>query len=100
MSERILKSSISTLDAFNGVRNSQSFAHDNPILNYNESVLIFNEISNTLRFVERIERRIAEQEKARPKEEIAWNDIEFSHEEIEAAGDAWIQSEIDIRRGK
>jgi len=100
MSERILKSSISTLDAFNAVRNNQSFAHDNPILNYNESVLIFNEISNTLRFVERIERRIAEQEKASPKEEIAWNDIEFSDEEIEAAGDAWIQSQIDIRRGK
>ena len=60
MSERILKSSISVLDAFSDVRNNQSFAHDNPILNQNEAVLIFNDISNTLRFVESIERRIAE----------------------------------------
>jgi hypothetical protein len=106
MSGRILKSSISVLDAFNDVRNNQSFAHDNPILNKNEAVLIFNDISNTLRFVDSIERRIAEREqaaakeKAKPKEEITWNDIEFSDEEIEAAGDAWIQQQIDIRRGK
>jgi hypothetical protein len=99
MSERILKSSISVLDAFNDVRNNQSLAHDNPILNNNESVLIFNDISNTVRFVGSIERKIAEREKAKPKKEIEWNDIEFSDEEIEAAGDVWIQSQIDIRRG-
>jgi hypothetical protein len=106
MSGRILKSSISVLDAFNDVRNNQSFAHDNPILNKNEAVLIFNDISNTLRFVDSIERRITEREqtatkeKAKPKEEITWSDIEFSDEEIDAAGDAWIQQQIDIRRGK
>jgi hypothetical protein len=100
MSGRILKSSISVLDAFNDVRNNQSLAHDNPMLNYNESVLIFNDISNTVRFVESIERKIAEREKAKPKEEVTWNDIEFSDEQIDAAGDAWIQSQIDLRRGK
>ena len=106
MSQRILKSSISVFDAFNDVRNNQSFAHDNPILNKNEAALIFNDISNTLRFIESIERRIAEgkqaeaKEKAKLKEEITWNDLEFSDEEIEAAGDAWIQRQIDIRRGK
>ena len=106
MSERILKSSISILDAFNAVRNGQSFAHDNPILNYNESVLIFNSICNTIRFVEYTERRLAEQKKSvqkeQPKEKgtIVWDDLTFSDEEIEAAGDAWIQSQIDIRRGK
>ena len=100
MSERILKSSISVLDAFNSVRNNQSLAHDNPILNYNESVLIFNNISNTVRFVESIENRISEQIKTAPKEEIDWDDIPFSDEEIEAAGDAWIQMEIDKRRGR
>jgi hypothetical protein len=100
MSQRILKSSISVLDAFNDVRNNQSLAHDNPILNKNESILIFNDISNTLRFVESIERRIVEREKAKPTEEIAWKDIEFSDEEIEAAGDAWIQNQIDVRSGK
>ena len=34
MTERILKASISILEAFNHVRNDQSLAHDNPILNY------------------------------------------------------------------
>ncbi|MEX0721473.1 MAG: abortive infection family protein [Balneolaceae bacterium] len=55
MTERILKSSISVLEAFNEVRNNQSFAHDNPILNYNESILIFNDISNVIKFIESIE---------------------------------------------
>jgi len=55
MSKRILKSSISILDAYNNVRNELSFAHDNPILNYNESLLIFNNIANLMRFVNEIE---------------------------------------------
>lgn len=55
MTERILRSSISVLEAFNDVRNNQSFAHDNPILNYNESILIFNDVSNVIKFIESIE---------------------------------------------
>ena len=51
MTERILKSSISTLEAFNEVRNEQSLAHDNPVLNRNESLLIFNHITSVIRFV-------------------------------------------------
>ena len=42
MTERILRSSISTMEAFNRVRNDTSLAHDNPTLNYDESLLIFN----------------------------------------------------------
>lgn len=74
MTERILKSSISVLEAFNGVRNNQSFAHDNVILNYNESILIFNNVSNVIRFLETIEKPKTEQ-----KEEIIeeWNDLPF-----------------------
>jgi hypothetical protein len=34
MTERILKSSISIMEAFNSVRNEKSLAHDNPMLNY------------------------------------------------------------------
>ena len=41
MAERILKSAISTMEAFNRVRNNQSLAHDNPVLTYSESLLIF-----------------------------------------------------------
>jgi hypothetical protein len=51
MTERILKSSISILDAFNDVRNNKSLAHDNPVLNYSESLLIFNNVTSSIRFV-------------------------------------------------
>ena len=59
MTERILKSSISTLEAFNRVRNDRSFAHDNQILNYDESLLIFNHVASAIRFIEAVERRIS-----------------------------------------
>jgi|SRR5687768_15779281 hypothetical protein len=49
MTERIIKSSISVLEAFNDVRNNQSLAHDNPILNYEESLLIFNHVASSIR---------------------------------------------------
>lgn len=58
MTERILKSSVSTLEAFSRVRNDRSFAHDNQILNYDESLLVFNHVASAIRFTEAIERRI------------------------------------------
>lgn len=57
MTERILKSTISTMEAFNRVRNNQSLAHDNPVLNYEESLLIFNHVCNVLRFIRELEAR-------------------------------------------
>jgi len=51
MTVRILKSSISVLEAFNDVRNNRSLAHDNPILNYEESLLIFNHVASLIRFL-------------------------------------------------
>ncbi len=56
MAERILKSSISILESFNDVRNNRSLTHDNPILNYHESVLIFNNVSSAIKFIEAIEK--------------------------------------------
>lgn len=58
MTARILKSSISVLEAFNDVRNNQSLAHDNPILNYDESLLIFNHVASSVRFIRSLEHRI------------------------------------------
>jgi len=55
MTERILKSSISLLEAFNHVRNEQSLAHDNRILGYNESLLIFNQVASVIRFLRALE---------------------------------------------
>jgi len=69
MTEKILKSSISVLEAFNDVRNNQSFAHDNPILNYNESLLIFNDVSNVIKFIESIEKKESESEDIQKEEE-------------------------------
>jgi hypothetical protein len=57
MTERILKSSIAIMEAFNKVRNDQSFAHDNEILNYNESLLIFGHVTSSIRFIHAIERQ-------------------------------------------
>ena len=55
MTERILKSSISIMEAFNKVRNDKSFAHDNPVLNYDESILIHSYVTSSIRFVQVIE---------------------------------------------
>jgi hypothetical protein len=67
MTERILKSSISILDAFNDVRNNQSLAHDNPVLNYSESLLIFRNVTASIQFLSALEN---EGEKAAEKELI------------------------------
>lgn len=77
MSERILKSSISTLEAFNRVRNEQSFAHDNQVLKYDESLLIFNHITSLVRFIEAVERRISDAEKQSGSTPEQEDDIPF-----------------------
>ncbi len=71
MSEKILKYSINILDAFNDVRNNKSLAHDNPILNYDESLLVLNNISTSIRFIEKIELQID----SKAKQEV--NESEF-----------------------
>jgi hypothetical protein len=58
MTVRILKTSISVMQAFNDVRNEQSLAHDNPVLNCDESLLIFNHVANSVRFLRGLEARI------------------------------------------
>lgn len=63
MTETILKSSISILDAFNDVRNNRSLAHDNPVLNRNESLLIFQHVTSAIRFAWTLEQSIPEPQK-------------------------------------
>lgn len=74
MAEKILKYSINVIEAFNDIRNNKSFAHDNPVLNYLESVLIFNNVSNTIKFIETIENSI---KKTKVPEQADWNDLPF-----------------------
>lgn len=56
MTRRILKTSISLFEAFNPVRNEQSLAHPNPVLNQNESIFIINGIINSVGFLESLEK--------------------------------------------
>lgn len=77
MAERILKYSINVLEAFNDIRNNKSFAHDNPILNYEESVLIFNSVTNSLKFIETVEDKIDQRKKEEQTENIDWEDLPF-----------------------
>lgn len=57
ITERILKSTISVMEAFNRVRNEQSYAHDNEVLNYEESLLIFGHVTSSIKFIEALETR-------------------------------------------
>lgn len=76
MTVRILKSYISILEAFNKVRNDKSFAHDNQVLNYNESILIFNGIVNAISFIESIE-KVDKQNQNPENPDSEWDKIPF-----------------------
>lgn len=57
MTGRILTYAQATMDAFNRVRNEQSLAHPNPILNYDEALLIFNHVVSIVNFIRTIEQK-------------------------------------------
>ena len=44
MTGRLLTYALATIDAFNRVRNEQSLARPNPMLNYQEALLIFSRV--------------------------------------------------------
>ena len=77
MTERILKSSISTMEAFNRVRNEESLAHDNPTLNYDESLLIFNHVCSSVRFIRALEARAERAVAATRSQETIDDEIPF-----------------------
>jgi len=55
---RILRSTISILEALNHVRNERSLAHDNDLLDHDESVLVFSHVSSVVWFLDAVEGRI------------------------------------------
>ena len=55
MAEKIIQFSFQVIQAFNDIRNNKSFAHDNPILNYDESILIFANVTSTVKFIQSLE---------------------------------------------
>lgn len=77
MTERILRSSISTMEAFNRVRNDTSLAHDNPTLSYDESLLIFNHVCSTVRFIRALEARAEKAHSSMQSDEAIDGEIPF-----------------------
>lgn len=73
MSEKILKYSIQVIQAFNDIRNNKSLAHDNPVLNYEESILIFNNVSSIVKFIQSVEEKHRNKMIAEAKPE--WDDF-------------------------
>ena len=61
--EIILLSNIKLMSKFNDIRNHKSHAHSNPLLNYDESKLLVNNLLNVLSFIKKIE--VKEIEKGR-----------------------------------
>lgn len=55
MTYTILRNSISIFNDYNFVRNRKSYAHDNDILNYEESLLIYRSVTSILSFIESYE---------------------------------------------
>ena len=56
MARRILKSTISVMEAFNDVRNEQSFAHDNRVLGREESLLIVNRVVSLVAYLRSVDK--------------------------------------------
>lgn len=95
MTQEILKGSIRVLEAFDAVRNNQTFAHDNPILNPEESRLIFSHVSSLIRFIETLEKkRPGSARRSFDSSKLKLSNA-FTEEEIDAAFDAAVQLELD-----
>jgi len=74
MTESILRYSIGIIGAFNDIRNNKSLAHDNEILNYEESILIFKNITASKKFIDHLEFEFNKKSKAREKNEKSFID--------------------------
>ena len=74
MTVYILKTSISIFEKFNPVRNDFSYAHDNPILNSDESTLVVNNIINIIQFITALEQKI---QTLPNQEQDAFDDVPF-----------------------
>ncbi len=82
MGDKILRNAISVLGDFNTVRNTQSLAHDNPVLGRAEATLIVGNISSLIRFVQTIEAQInSRTDVEAPLSSMQADDLDFPPEE-------------------
>lgn len=72
----ILKSAGNLLDGFNAVRNKETLAHDNDLVSYSESLLIYNQVCSAVRFIVELERTGRQAAKQSQSHEVV-DDIPF-----------------------
>ena len=77
MTVRILKASISHMEAFNDIRNNKSLAHANAGLNYDESLLIFNNVASAIRFIAAIEEKTSFHRQPVPSPLVSDDEVPF-----------------------
>lgn len=70
---RAIKASVSLFEAYNGIRNNQSYAHDNEILDSIEATFVIREIANIITFLDKFESYI----KNAPISETSDDDLPF-----------------------
>lgn len=61
MAEHILNGSTAIFGQFDHVRNNHTLAHDNPVLSYDEALLIANNVASTVRFIKAAEAKWKQQ---------------------------------------
>ena len=66
MTNQILATTISVFKEYHEVRNNKSYAHDNRVLGYEESLLILNTVSSLIRFLRSLEDHIDRQKTPAP----------------------------------
>lgn len=63
MSLAIVKYSINLIEKYNDVRNNRSLAHDNKLLNYHESLFIFDTLARLKSFLDYLEKQVEQKRK-------------------------------------
>lgn len=61
MAEHILNNATTIFGQFDYVRNNHSLAHDNPVLAYEEALLIASNVASTVRFIKAAEAKLKQQ---------------------------------------
>lgn len=59
MGVQIIRGVGRAFEAYNDVRNNQSLAHDNPVLGYDEALLIYNHVCGVIRFLNAVDAKAA-----------------------------------------
>lgn len=54
---RLLRASGKLMEPFNDIRNKESLAHPNPVMNHDEGLFVFNQICGVLRFIRAVEEK-------------------------------------------